>query len=55
MAKELKYTGTATVVRDMDFIAKKWDGPDALMQVLPVWFVYGSNEHLPRRFVWLYP
>lgn len=31
MGNELKYMGTATVVRDLDFMAKTLDGPNAQM------------------------
>ena len=31
MGDRLKYMGTATVVRDIDFMAKALDGEDALM------------------------
>jgi hypothetical protein len=31
LGDELKYMGTATVVRDMDYMAKLFDGDDALM------------------------
>jgi hypothetical protein len=33
MGDELRYMGTATVVRDMDFMAKLFDGKDAKMFV----------------------
>ncbi|KAH8108143.1 TAP-like protein-domain-containing protein [Cristinia sonorae] len=33
MGDELKYMGTATVVRDLDFMAKALDGPDALINL----------------------
>lgn len=29
--EELKHMGTSTVVRDIDYMAKLFDGPDALM------------------------
>ena len=31
MGEQLKYMGTSTVVRDIDFITKKLEGEDALM------------------------
>lgn len=31
LGDELKYMGTSTVVRDIDYMAKVFDGPDALM------------------------
>jgi hypothetical protein len=31
MGDELRYMGTATVVRDMDFMAKLFDGEDGKM------------------------
>jgi len=37
MGDELKYMGTATVVRDMDYMSKLLEGDDALMSVgMPV-------------------
>lgn len=31
MGDDLRYMGTSTVVRDIDFITKQLEGPDALM------------------------
>lgn len=31
LGEELKYMGTSTVVRDIDYMAKVFDGPDAPM------------------------
>lgn len=41
MGDQLKYMGTSTVVRDMDFITKRLEGDDALMSVLV--FVSSDN------------
>lgn len=36
MGDDLKYMGTATVVRDMDYMSKLLEGEDALMYVVCV-------------------
>lgn len=36
MGDALKYMGTTTVAKDIDFMATSISGPDALMYVLPL-------------------
>lgn len=44
MGDQLRYMGTATVVRDIDFITRKLEGEDALMcATFRLLFVYLAN------------
>lgn len=53
MGEELKYMGTATVVKDIDFMTTVFDGEDAMMSVfsdsvlLPS---FTNSHHLSRNF-----
>lgn len=57
MGEELKYMGTANVVRDMDFMAQIFDGENAkvydLFEVSIRSSLNQSSQKFSWRFLWL--